>query len=357
MEASASLAVMSRPSSLKLIKGQPEATNLISGWIARQRLPSTILITGAVGCGKTSIARIISRTVNEVAPGDIDSDCHEANLASERGIEEARSIMQVAKFMPKKNLRIIILDEVHGATPQAIQAMLKMLEEPPKNTSWILCTSDPSKLPPAVLSRSARIVLKPYDVEDIIEILTLIAKKNKLFKETPEKDRIKLFGGIAVNTGCVPRDSIELLDAASVLWASGNYNSYQGLLKASLANLDISGDAVAIKLLLCLYNKSSLSIGVKTLRQVTNARQTLDTMLHVNQAVIDSLSEPRRWYTLPQNAFFTQASKLDIRLSLVSALGLHYKLAQIKQKLFYGSDETNIVLGEIGYLLIKREAP
>src|SRR5256885_10890679 len=140
------------------------------------------LFTGPKGLGKTSTARIVAKAVNCTAPkkdrkegiepcGTCDQcvsitsgsnvDILEIDAASNRGIDEIRDLKEKIRLAPVlANRKVYIIDEVHMLTTEAFNALLKTLEEPPAHAMFILCTTEPHKVPPTILSRCFHIVFK-----------------------------------------------------------------------------------------------------------------------------------------------------------------------------------------------------
>jgi DNA polymerase-3 subunit gamma/tau len=194
-----------RPRKLGSVVGQDVAVGVIRGMIKTKRVPPSILISGPYGCGKTTLARILARYVNcqhENGADECDGcpscddfrtghhpDIHEIDSGSMRGIDNVRDLKRVAPFAPRYNKRIYILDEVQGLSPDAFRAALKMLEEPPKNTIFILSTNEPQKLPPTIQDRCMGIELKEPRQEVVAKHIFKIAKKEgfDFDRETCEK--------------------------------------------------------------------------------------------------------------------------------------------------------------------------
>jgi len=137
-------------------------------------MPQSFLFAGPKGSGKTSAARIVARIINCTNPkeGEACGDCEncqeilkggsidviEMDAASNRGIEDIRSLKDRVYLLPAKlKKKVFIVDEVHMLTKEAFNALLKLIEEPPKHTVFILCTTDEDKIPETVLSRLVKI--------------------------------------------------------------------------------------------------------------------------------------------------------------------------------------------------------
>ncbi len=177
-----------RPRSFEDLVGQQQMTQALINAINTNRVGHAYLFTGARGVGKTSTARIFAKALN--APdgptpnpdqaSDIcraidageDVDVLEIDGASNRGIDEIRQLRSNANVRPSRaRYKIYIIDEVHMLTTAAFNALLKTLEEPPAHVKFILCTTDPQKIPITVLSRCQRYDFAPVDVPSITQRL------------------------------------------------------------------------------------------------------------------------------------------------------------------------------------------
>lgn len=184
-----------RPRKLSQVIGQNVAVGVIRGMMETGRIPSTILIEGPFGCGKTSLARIIGRYVNcshEKGPDECDGcpSCdafkngshpciHEVDAGDMRGIDNVRNLKMTARFAPVFKRNVYILDECQGLTADAWRSALKLFEEPPKATIFVLLTNEPQKLPPTIQDRCVQISLKEPSVEVIAKYVGKIAEKEK----------------------------------------------------------------------------------------------------------------------------------------------------------------------------------
>jgi DNA polymerase-3 subunit gamma/tau len=143
-------------------------------YLAAKDIPQSFLFSGPKGAGKTSAARILARAINcsDLQNGEPCGKCDnckeiikasamdviEMDAASNRGIEDVRSLKDKAYLLPSKlDKKVFIIDEVHMLTKDAFNALLKLIEEPPKHTIFILCTTDAEKIPETVLSRLVRV--------------------------------------------------------------------------------------------------------------------------------------------------------------------------------------------------------
>jgi DNA polymerase-3 subunit gamma/tau len=182
-----------RPKTFAELVGQSTVAQALLSAINSNRVGHAYLFTGARGVGKTSTARIFAKALNASAEtngqfdpnSDMaqaidageDMDVLEIDGASNRGIDEIRQLRANAAVRPSRSrYKIYIIDEVHMLTPQAFNALLKTLEEPPGHVKFIFCTTDPEKLPITVLSRCQRFDFPPVHTEQIYERLKFICQ-------------------------------------------------------------------------------------------------------------------------------------------------------------------------------------
>ena len=147
-------------------------------------LPHAWLFSGPRGTGKTSAARILAKMINgndkelnlEIEMGSCP-DVIEIDAASNRGIDEIRELRDKIKLAPMRaKFKVYIVDEVHMLTTEAANALLKTLEEPPPHAIFVLCTTDPEKLPETVISRCTRIQFKRPSLEEITDKLKIVVR-------------------------------------------------------------------------------------------------------------------------------------------------------------------------------------
>lgn len=160
-----------RPKTLAQFFGNDTAKNQIKN--IQTDLPSVILLCGTTGCGKTTLARIITKRLN-YDPGEF-------NISDARGINEARAIIRIIQSGSLfKSGKAIILNEMQGANKYFMNALLEVLEEPPKNVIFIICTTEPQALLPAIRSRCTVIRVDPLGRDDSVKLINRIAQKENL---------------------------------------------------------------------------------------------------------------------------------------------------------------------------------
>lgn len=186
-----------RPKSFESIVGQEHVVTTLKNSISRDRIAHSYLFSGSRGIGKTTTARIFAMGLNcEEGPtasacGKCSScveimngtnlDVIEIDGASNRGIDEIRSLRENVKFVPSRGrFKVYIIDEVHMLTEEAFNALLKTLEEPPLHVIFIFATTHSNKVPATILSRCQVFDFKRLDVREISGKLSQIARNENL---------------------------------------------------------------------------------------------------------------------------------------------------------------------------------
>lgn len=198
-----------RSRSLDDIVGQEHIVTALRNALKEGRLSHAYLFTGPRGVGKTSIARILAHEINKLPYTDENAhiDIVEIDAASNRGIDEIRDLREKVYIAPTSGkYKVYIIDEVHMLTPQAFNALLKTLEEPPAHVVFILATTEVHKLPATIISRTQRYSFHPADHKQLIAHLRHIADQEKV------KISDEALALIAEHGDGSFRDSVGLLD-------------------------------------------------------------------------------------------------------------------------------------------------
>lgn len=191
------LSLKYRPQSLDELWDQEHVKLTLKNAIEKNRVANAYLFCGPRGVGKTTTARILAKSLNcekgpTVKPCNVCSSCKEITLsrsmdvleidgASNRGIDQIRELRENVKYVPSNSrYKIYIIDEVHMLTPEAFNALLKTLEEPPKHVKFIFATTAPFKVPPTILSRCQRFDFRKIPPEEIVRRLRWIAGEEGL---------------------------------------------------------------------------------------------------------------------------------------------------------------------------------
>ena len=212
-----------RPQTFSDVVGQDHIVETLKGELASNKISHAYLFTGTRGTGKTSCAKILAKAVNcdEVKNGDPCLACPSCNLiaadevtdiveidaASNNGVDDIRALREQITFSPTAlKYRVYIIDEVHMLSPNAFNALLKTLEEPPTHTIFILATTEVHKLPATILSRCQRFDFRRIEASKICERIEYIAKEEN-FSITPQASAL-----IAAAADGGMRDALSILD-------------------------------------------------------------------------------------------------------------------------------------------------
>jgi DNA polymerase III gamma/tau subunit len=165
-----------RPRTLKGVIGQPDAVKVLTGYLASGNVPHTILFSGNSGCGKTTLARILTDKL-----GCDDMDFSEINAADTRGIDTVREIKQQMQARPLAGpCRVYLMDECQKLTSDSQSAMLKILEDTPKHVYFMLATTHPEKILTAVRNRCTEIKLRSLKPAEVRQLLDKVCGKESL---------------------------------------------------------------------------------------------------------------------------------------------------------------------------------
>lgn len=214
-----------RPIDFTEVAGQKHITTTLQNTLKSGKIQHAYLFSGPRGTGKTSIAKIFAKAVNcEISPTDNPcnqcesckgiqdgsiNDVIEIDAASNNGVDEIREIRDKVKYLPGYvKYKVYIIDEVHMLSTGAFNALLKTLEEPPAHVIFILCTTEPQKIPLTIHSRCQRFDFKAITPVEIRHKLNEIIEKENIKIEESALEQISIYaeGGL--------RDAIGLLDQA-----------------------------------------------------------------------------------------------------------------------------------------------
>ena len=186
-----------RPQKFEDVVGQEHITSTLKNAIKENRIAHAYLFTGPRGVGKTTTARILAKTLNctnrknsepcnecEMCRSIQNSqliDIIEIDGASNRGIDEIRTLRESVKYAPTHGkYKVYIIDEVHMLTKESFNAFLKTLEEPPEHVIFIFATTDVHKVPLTIISRCQRYDFRRIQLDKIKETLKMIANEEKI---------------------------------------------------------------------------------------------------------------------------------------------------------------------------------
>ena len=355
-----------RPSTFNEIEGQEQVVTILKQAILKKRIPHALLFCGSRGTGKTSTARIFAKAVNCLSNPEnkpcnecencnmtnkgITLDIFELDAASHRGIEEIRSIRDKVLLAPSSfPYKVYIIDESHMLTEHASNAFLKTIEEPPEHVIFILCTTDPQKMVPTILSRCQRHDFKRISVTPMIKRLRYIANEENIIIND---ETLSLLAN--ASNGSL-RDSETLLEQLYLSYGnSPTIENANVMLGNTMEASNIAFEIVSI----CLKNETNQAfkvfndalkngIELKILHEniirfcraaaivKTGNRKTLDeapSILDKLEQIVDQLNTNKIF------EFLESFSNLNVRLA--SETSIHLELAILKTANLFKKSET-----------------
>ena len=299
-----------RPRSFAQMVGQTHVVQALGNALGSGRLHHAYLFTGTRGIGKTTVSRILAKSLNCTGPDgtggvtaepcgvcqactEIDADRFidyiELDAASNRGIDEVRDLIERAAYKPSVGrYKVFMIDEAHQLTKDAFSALLKTLEEPPDYLKFVLATTDPDKMLPTVLSRCLQFNLRPMAPETVLDHLRMVLDAEQV---PAEPSALRLLSRAARGS---MRDALSLTDQA-IAFGAGRLD--EASVRAMLGTVDRSH---AHRLVQALARRDGPAVlaTVDGLRQLgLSAAGTLEEMaallqqMAVQQAVPGALDE------------------------------------------------------------------
>ncbi len=261
------------------VVGQEPIARTLQNAIKANRVAHAYLFCGTRGVGKTTMARIFAKALNGGSPevdqaimSGQDTDTIEIDAASNTGVENVRELIANAAYRPMRGkYKVYIIDEVHMLSTSAFNALLKTMEEPPEHVKFILCTTDPQKVPATIQSRCQRFDFRNIPSTQITEHLERIVKDEGL-KAEPE-----LLHAVARLANGSMRDGLSLMDR---LMAAGEKKLTTKLLEELLGLPDRELIARFVDALADGDPAPALQIVDELLSRGTSADQVIETLVN-----------------------------------------------------------------------------
>jgi DNA polymerase III gamma/tau subunit len=351
-----------RPQELSRIIGHEAVVTRLRGMIATGKIPNALAFFGPPSAGKTTLGRCVATEVNQ-KPVKFQQDFKEINAATQKGIDDIRELDRISRFRAISKHRFILIDETQMllTNKQAAQALLKPLEEPSKDTTWIICSMDPAKFKTtdegrAILSRCTQFVLEPPSSSDVLKYLMRIAKgENMTYVIDEEKTVLK-----EVVRSCEQ----SLRTAANLMQGLQQY--YDGIegkkpkiltkehVVTVLSSVESSDDALALQYMIALYSKDfakaqrallDMNDGFSFCKKIVWLSQFM-----LNVKVLDGEKHRKVWWS-PANRELLNAAK-SLKLSFDTLAAVNARLVRIQsQALSFQIPAPDLLSSETWYLM------
>lgn len=271
-----------RPQTLSKVIGSEKLVHRLNGIIKTGRVPNAMLFHGPSSSGKTTLARAFVADLFGVKSLVGQSDFHEMNAAEQRGIDDARALVQSARLKPRTApFRIILIDEAQGLTPAAINLLLKPIEQPAPLTRFIFGSMEPERLPVAIKNRCSSFAVEAPTQEGITKYLKRIAKREEL--GWVQGDVLET---LVQNANGEFRTAAHLIEAVvQYLAGSGIKTPKAKDIDEALSSLESADDALAVQIVTSIY-QGKFKTAHRAALDVRDGYRTINTVFRLSQFLL-----------------------------------------------------------------------
>lgn len=348
-----------RPNTLEELLGHEGVVTRLKGIAESGNLPNAIMFLGPPSAGKTTMARALAAAVNGVDDvSKLGSDYLEINCSDKRGIDDVRDIVEKSKYKPRNKKRVIVLDEVQGliSNAQAAAALLKPLEEPSKDTLWILCSMDPGKFSStngkAFLTRCTQFVLEAQTKEALTKQALRILKGEKM------KYAQKLVPEIVERSNGEMRTLANIIEAVQQYYAGLKDKPKQlkeDVLTEVINTTESKDEDLAVEVMASVY-AGQFARAQTALLDVSDGVRFINLLLQgnsflMNVQALNGKKHPKVWWT-PSNRKLLELTK-PLKLTLGNLAATNVRLVEAKALINNFTVTAEEALSSKLYLIIK----
>lgn len=324
-----------RPNDFSEVVGQEHVVQALSNSLDQNKIHQAFVLSGTRGVGKTTIARILAKSLNceqgldskpchkcstceSVAEGSF-MDFQEIDAASSRGVDDTKQLLETVMYMPSASrYKVYLLDEVHMLSTQSFNMLLKTLEEPPEHIIFILATTLPEKIPATVLSRCLQFNLKNLTNRQLTDRLKFILNEEEISFEDSAIEQIAMSGRGSL------RDALTITDQA-IAYCDGKLTDQEvsdmlGTLPAdNIFNLiSCVGKGDAVSLLEALKKIGEQSIDYFRLMDLILENIQLLTFAKVSEETLDDIEIKKEDFKSLMNLFSAEDLQLIYQIGLIA---------------------------------------
>lgn len=331
-----------RPKRIEDYVGQDHIVKIMKGWQKSKTVPSTMIITGHLGSGKTTFARLVAKYINcetfsacgkcrscEMHDRGAHPDEQEFDMGGDAGkVDGSQKIVDSAPLSPMFKRRVFIFDESHLMSSAAESKLLKITEQPPAHVVFIFVTTNPEKMKNTMISRMTQLPIRPIPTDvihkrlvEISEQLSILPKKDKaLDKATSALHQVAEYAGGQM------RGAITMLQNIYASVKGGEEFDKNLVAELAAADPEIDMEAKAVQMIGAYLSMDLIAV-IQFLREANNPRAIVAKARWIIHGVLGHYAETNKWQSAGLKMFMNMTKKDNIKVNLVSMVYLQSALA------------------------------
>ncbi|UAW53320.1 hypothetical protein pEaSNUABM30_00202 [Erwinia phage pEa_SNUABM_30] len=331
-----------RPKRIEDYVGQDHIVKIMKGWQKSKTIPSTMIITGHLGSGKTTFARLVAKYINcdsfsacgkcrscEMHDRGAHPDEQEFDMGGDAGkVEGSQKIVDSAPLSPMFKRRVFIFDESHLMSSAAESKLLKITEQPPAHVVFIFVTTNPEKMKGTMISRMTQLPIRPIATDVIHKRLIEISGQLDIL---PKKDKARdkaeaALHQVAEYAGGQMRGAITMLQNIYASVRGGEDFDKNLVAELAAADPEIDMEAKAVQMIGAYLSMDLIGV-IQFLREANNPRAIVAKARWIIHGVLGHYAETNKWQSAGLKMFMNMIKKDNIKVNLVSLVYLQKALA------------------------------